>query len=636
MRKKVRKLWQSFRAAMPSKKKKVRTVITSGTGELRPASPSGFKRIRDKVRHFYRKKYRIVVSAVLIVVIVGGTALYSARPNPDAGISMAAEQTAAVERQTIMNSISAVGTVESSDSRSITSSVSNVKVTEVLVSEGDEVKEGDILCVFDSEDVEEQIAQAQESQEITDAQNSLTLSSAQRSLASAQENQQTENEKAAENVASAQESLTEAQTELEEKQAELEEKQEEENSLYETYESVKSSYESVKAAYDERNRALSDAQAELESAEAAWRLAGGTDSASTLSSNEAQMTAAETLSAEEQEALDEAEEEMNDAQDAVYEATISLNEVKVEYESLSQSYTEAETNYNTAVQEREQLETEVEQLQETLENSETAYEDAVSSQSSTASSQSASVQDSQDNLSKTQLDIQSSNQQSENEMEEYEAQLEEYSLVAPCDGTVTSVNVTAGSAFEGGSAFVLEDCETFIITADIDEYDIADIEEGMEIVFKTDATRDEELTGTITYVAVTPEDSESGSAVYRMEASIDQDNDRLRIGMTAQMNIVLEASEDVLAVPYDAIQTDEEGNSFVYVQTDAGDSESESGRKKVEVTVGMEGDYYVEVSSDELEEGMRVILSGSGTASGSTDSSGQSEAESGHRQSYGK
>ena len=39
----------------------------------------------------------------------------------------------------------------------------------------------------------------------------------------------------------------------------------------------------------------------------------------------------------------------------------------------------------------------------------------------------------------------------------------------------------------------------------------------------------------------------------------------------------------------------------------------------------MEGDYYVEVSSDELEEGMRVILSGSGTASGSTDSSGQSE-----------
>ena len=125
--------------------------------------------------------------------------------------------------------------------------------------------------------------------------------------------------------------------------------------------------------------------------------------------------------------------------------------------------------------------------------------------------------------------------------------------------------------------------------------------------------------------AVTPEDSESGSAVYRMDASIDQDNDRLRIGMTAQMNIVLEASEDVLAVPYDAIQTDEEGNSFVYVQTEAGDSESESGRKKVEVTVGMEGDYYVEVSSDELEEGMRVSLSGSGAASGSTDSSGQSE-----------
>ncbi len=495
------------------------------------------------------------------------------------------------------------------------SSVSNVEVTEVLVSEGDEVKAGDVLCVFDSEEVEKQIAQAEQSQSITDAQNSLTLSSAQRNLDSAVKNQQTENAKAAENVTEAQESLTEAQTELTEKQTELEEKKEEESSLYETYESAKSSYESIKDTYDERNRALSDAQAALESAEAEWKLAGGKEENS-LSAN----TAGQTLTEEEQAELKAAEERMEEAQDQVYAATISLNEVKVEYEALSQSYTEAQSNYNTAVQEREQLETEVEQLQEAADSGETAYEEAVSAQSSTADSQASSVQDSEDNLSKTRLDIQSSNQQSDNEMEEYEAQLEDYSLIAPCNGTVTAVNVTAGDTFEGGSAFVLEDCETFIITADIDEYDIADIAEGMEIVFKTDATRDEELTGTITYVAVTPEDSESGGAVYRMEASVDQDNDRLRIGMTAQINIVLESSKDVLAVPYDAIQTDEEGNSFVYVQDIDSSDESGTGRKKIDVTVGLEGDYYVEVSGEGLEEGMRVILSGTGASGGDSGS----------------
>ena len=35
-----------------------------------------------KIRHFYRKKYRIVITAVLIVGIVGGIALRAARPVP--------------------------------------------------------------------------------------------------------------------------------------------------------------------------------------------------------------------------------------------------------------------------------------------------------------------------------------------------------------------------------------------------------------------------------------------------------------------------------------------------------------------------------------------------------------------------
>ncbi len=65
-----------------------------------------------KIRYFYRKKYRIVITAVLIVGIVGGMALRAARPVPGGmGAVMAAEQTAAVERQTIMNSITAEGTV---------------------------------------------------------------------------------------------------------------------------------------------------------------------------------------------------------------------------------------------------------------------------------------------------------------------------------------------------------------------------------------------------------------------------------------------------------------------------------------------------------------------------------------------
>ena len=83
---------------------------------------------------------------------------------------------------------------------------------------------------------------------------------------------------------------------------------------------------------------------------------------------------------------------------------------------------------------------------------------------------------------------------------------------------------------------------------------------------------------------------------------------------------MLESSKDVLTVPYDAIQTDEEGNSFVYVQDIDSSDESGTGRKKIDVTVGLEGDYYVEVSGEGLEEGMRVILSGTGASGGDSGS----------------
>ena len=86
--------------------------------------------------------------------------------------------------------------------------------------------------------------------------------------------------------------------------------------------------------------------------------------------------------------------------------------------------------------------------------------------------------------------------------------------------------------------------------------------------------------------------------------------DRLRLGMTAKMNIVLNEVEHVLTVPYDAVQTDENGDTVVYVLEQTTDAEGKTTQEQrpVAVTVGTEGDYYVEVSGDGLEEGMKVAI----------------------------
>ena len=72
--------------------------------------------------------------------------------------------------------------------------------------------------------------------------------------------------------------------------------------------------------------------------------------------------------------------------------------------------------------------------------------------------------------------------------------------------------------------------------------------------------------------------------------------------MIAKCSIILKEVRDVYAVPYDAVHTNRDGDSVLYVEDESG------GQSQVAVTKGMESDYYVEVSGDELRENLQVII----------------------------
>ena len=112
--------------------------------------------------------------------------------------------------------------------------------------------------------------------------------------------------------------------------------------------------------------------------------------------------------------------------------------------------------------------------------------------------------------------------------------------------------------------------------------------------------------------------SSSGSG-YEVTITLTGSHEQIRSGMTAKCSIIIKEASDVYAVPYDAIQTNSEGNDVIYVKDSSGE------RKEVTVEKGMESDYYVEVSSDELSEGMSVIIPSdeiSGDSSDSNESGG--------------
>ncbi len=212
--------------------------------------------------------------------------------------------------------------------------------------------------------------------------------------------------------------------------------------------------------------------------------------------------------------------------------------------------------------------------------------------------------------------------------EEYDSITESQSgtqVVAPFSGYITSIDVEVGNNYtQGNTVFTISNTDSFVVEATVDEYDIASLSEGLSAVVKFDATEDEEFTGTVSYVAVTADSSTSSSSSsgtgsttsssgYEVKITLDGTDDRLRVGMTAKASVILEEATDAYAVAYDCVETDSDGNSYVTVVDDSGNE------TKVTVTLGLESDYYVQIISDEISEGMLVKATASSGSSSSQE-----------------
>ena len=80
--------------------------------------------------------------------------------------------------------------------------------------------------------------------------------------------------------------------------------------------------------------------------------------------------------------------------------------------------------------------------------------------------------------------------------------------------------------------------------------------------------------------------------------------------MNVLVSIITEKAEDVLSVPYEAIRTREDGSRYILVETGE-EPDEETGEiptREIDVNVGLEGSYYSQIISDEVKEGMTVVL----------------------------
>ena len=180
---------------------------------------------------------------------------------------------------------------------------------------------------------------------------------------------------------------------------------------------------------------------------------------------------------------------------------------------------------------------------------------------------------------------------------------------APISGYIITMNVTEGNNYaQGNTVFTIADTSEFVVEATVNEYNIANIETGLPAKVKFEATDDETFDGEVTFVSLASEGviganqqaTASNVASYKVKIKMKDTDKRMRVGMTAKASVIIDSAKNALCVPYDCIQTKDDGTFFVNVIEDDGN------KKEIKVTKGLESDYYVEVKGDGLKKGMTV------------------------------
>lgn len=591
------------------------------------------------------KARKIIIPVSIIAGIAAIGAAVAALSSSASSVSYA--ETSEIQLKTLENTISVGGTVQSAESRKVYSKLI-YPVETVSVSVGDSVKKGDVLCTINTDDLQQQILQQQASVESSGINSDYNLSEAEERYTEALEKYQNGENSV---IVSAQKGIDQAEKALED--AKRQEKLGVNSSLPVNIQSAEANVESAKTNYDNAVKAYNKAVSELEPENYPANVRTTAESIDEykeyLSIVENKMYNRELEAAYAK--YNVAKGDYTTAKEDVSNGTATGNleelqeayaAAKQEYETLKNKYDEdnlkkqIETAENQLESLIEGLEAARDSAEISMENAKMAYDKAVTDleniknqSSDTEESYGIAVKNAEDALETAKKDYENAVKQVESELSSLKKQAEqqrtisglndpqviilqnlkdklEYAVItAPCDGIITSVRAEEGLVAEG-PLFVIEDLDDLRISSYVGEYDITYVNEGMNAAIRCDALDGAEYSGKVITVSPVSDASASNTGVnYKIETEVDGEDGKLRVGMSAKVDIVSERKENVLTITYDSLTSDENGNDAVYIAEKGDDGIWRA--RLIPVQIGLETDYEIEVISSELKEGMLVL-----------------------------
>jgi macrolide-specific efflux system membrane fusion protein len=237
----------------------------------------------------------------------------------------------------------------------------------------------------------------------------------------------------------------------------------------------------------------------------------------------------------------------------------------------------------------------------------------------------------QANLASAQAAIDSVNaqiSQSELAVESAKLDLERTKITAPVSGTIVAVLVTEGQSVNAAQSaptiVKIADLDTMLIKAQISEADITRVKAGQEATFTILGDPKTRIPAILLSVepapdAITSADtglSTSDNAVYYNGLfSVANPDHALRIAMTAQVTITINAAKDVLTLPASVLGSAAKNGSY-----SVGVYDQASGAvQPAEVKVGLSDNVTTQIVSG-LNEGDLIVTALAGVAAKSTSS----------------
>ncbi len=195
-------------------------------------------------------------------------------------------------------------------------------------------------------------------------------------------------------------------------------------------------------------------------------------------------------------------------------------------------------------------------------------------------------------------------------------------IIAPVDGTVISREIDLGqpvaASFQAPELFTIaQDLTKMQIEVNVSEADIGRVKEGQDVTYTLDGYADSIFEGKVTQVRLASTNT-SNVVTYSVIVDVDNNDLKLKPGMTANVSIITNKSENVLCAPTTALKFTPQTDGTKYKTKGIWILEKRK-PKRITIETGASDDSKTEIISNEIKEGTKVLIGIKGKESKSGD-----------------